>query len=470
MHPRKYQLKVIEAVCQALARRDSIQRHLMVEMPTGSGKSIVISALADRLVDHEILILTPRVKILKQLRTKLSPHGVLSGNLGNDLGDAHRVVIATPQTANRRCAKIAPRSLIIIDENHLVASGSEYERLLDNFPDAHVIGLTATPYQRNKHLNERGGNWETVYSISMRELIEQEHLVPPVSMATGVNSEIEKATAAQLPKITQRIVQRLLKGVVSNQRKKCLVFCLNIEHAKTVAALLNESGESNVQLVHSGQSQRYQDQGFRDFEESSGRAWLVNVGLVSIGVDFPCIDSIAIIRDVQSFALLAQMIGRGLRPFTGKVDCLIFDFGRGTERFGFIDDPDLGATRKPGALVPDAGLLTTCPACQRLSYRWAMVCRHCRAPQPRRTALREDAVTTPLLSTVGDAVYEDRTVTQDARGIWCVEHRLRRGGEALTAKQFMRSVPNLTDFPRRGRTVKVRPLAGNRVVILDGPR
>ena len=190
------------------------------------------------------------------------------------------------------------------------------------------------------------------------------------------------------------------------------------------------------------------------------------MGLVSIGVDIPCIDCIGIIRDIQSFALLAQIIGRGLRPYAGKSDCLIFDFGSATDQFGFIDAPTLAKRRSDLDRANGQGLFKTCNSCSALNYRGVMRCVRCSAEFPRLTALREDAAATPLLSTslpndILGAEYEGQTTHQTADGIWCVEHHMRRGPEVLRAFEYLKSRPSPYTFPRLGSTVLVRRLNGS---------
>lgn len=467
---RNYQAAAVESVLRAMTGAPGRTRRLMVEVPTGGGKGHIICNLVDRLPDDQVLVLTPRVRILQQLRLKLSPHGVLSGRLGNATGKDHRVVIATPQTLMRR-PEIRTPTVIIVDENHLVAAGSAYEGLLKRYPDAQVIGLTATPFRQNRHLNEQGMRWHTVYAIPMHQLIDEGWLVEPVSMSTGENCDISACAKTDLAEMTKRIVGRLISGVVDGRRKRCLVSCLNIAHAKQVQALLIAAGEKNVELVHSRQRRAEQEAGFANFENADERSWLIHVGLVSVGVDIPCLDSIAIIRDVYSFALLAQIIGRGLRLFPGKTECLVFDFGGGSERFGFINAPDLGVRRKGVATAAAHSLFKSCPMCKALSYRSASRCKHCGHEFPRTTALREDASSTPLLSpklpdSMLEAEYAGQISTQNASGVWCVEHQLRRGPEVMLAYEYTRTQPSPYKFPRRGATVLVRRMEAGLVQIV----
>ena len=103
---RPYQHSAVEA---AISGIQAGQPGLLV-MPTGSGKSVVISEIVNRLDGKQILVITPRRSLLMQTRTRLGVHGVLSSGLGNDLGDDHKVIAGTYQTMTRRRLRIKPTS------------------------------------------------------------------------------------------------------------------------------------------------------------------------------------------------------------------------------------------------------------------------------------------------------------------------------------------------------------------------
>jgi len=313
---RPYQL---EAVAAALAKRQPGSKVLVV-LPTGSGKTEVIVELTEKLSNKQVIVITPRKKLLDQLRKNLRAHGVCSSMRGNDQGDKHGLIIGTDQTISRRFNFIQP-DYVILDECHW-----KYDKITRKFPNAIVIGLTATPYRHNMHITKCGQQWEEIYSISLPDLIKQDYLVPPHSMATQAELNCDLADRTTLTEVTKKIVPALVSAVREEGREKILVFCTDIAHAESTASLLGRAGEKSVDIVHSKQPKLTRDKAFGDFETSTGRSWLVNVGLVTMGVNIPKIDCIAILRSITSFALLVQIIGRGLRLYPGKLNCLISDF------------------------------------------------------------------------------------------------------------------------------------------------
>ena len=425
-------------------------------MPTGAGKSLVIAAIARYFSGVQVLILTPRRKLLQQARKKLSRHGVLSSSLGNDLGDAHRLIIGTFQTVMQRLDLQTP-VVIIIDECHLVPTNSRYSQLLDRFPDAVVIGLTATPFRGRSHIHECGLRWKLIHSVSIKTLIELKSLVPPRSMSTPANVQTNGDDDPQRDAITELIVPVLAAAVTKEGRSKCLVFCADIAHAQLTVNLLKRFGEGQVFIVHSRQNKREQDAQFAAFEKDGGRKWLVNVGLVSLGVDIPAVDCIAILRDIGSFALLVQIIGRGLRLCDGKVDCLVYDFGMGTRRFGFVDDPQFGETRVGGA---SHHALKGCPGCGALLHISATSCARCDFHFPSSTTLQASATSTQLLSAdYCHATYDRVNVSPLPPHQWFIEHQLTIQGRRVRALDVRNGhLPPIVTTPAQGDAVLIKRL------------
>ncbi len=431
-------------------------------MPTGSGKSIVISAIVDCLDGRQILIITPRKRLLLQTCTRLRHHGVLSAGLGNDLGHGHRVVAGTYQTMVRRSEMAAP-DVIIIDECHLVPPDGSYAELLRRFPRAAVVGLTATPFRAQRHIRYCGIDWQQGFEVPMVDLIDQGVLVRPISMSTGKGFSMPEDETASLEEVTTRIAPGLRASVASERRSRCVVFCADIAHAVFTAGQLRAQGEASVHVVHSKQRGDVQEAEIQAFQSAAGRSWLINVNLISVGVDIPCIDAVAILRNVSSLALLIQMIGRGLRIFDGKADCLVWDYGNGTRRFGFIDDPRLDAN-EAGTAPPSQ---KTCPTCSALLLALARSCPRCGHEFSRSVSLNDAASGSPLLSAdYRVATYGGARVTRDARGIWIVQHELIDDGVRLVSTTSARSEADARMAVRpAGTSVLVRRLAGRQVKI-----
>jgi DNA repair protein RadD len=461
---RPYQTDVVNAV---MANINAMTRD-MVHSPTGSGKTKMIEEIIQRLDNRQILLITPRIRLLEQTIPYLpKEHGVNSGQLGDDCGNGHSCVIGTYQSLIRR--ELKTPDVIIIDECHLVPPESMYSKLLNRFSAAKIIGFTATPTRGNESIETQG--WRKIHEVSMQMLIDQGFLVPPRSMATHgtehSNGSVDMA-------VTSEILGNLMQTITKKGQKKILVFCKNINHARFVETSLRNLGEQAVFIAHS-QTPNHNAKAqlaYQSFAEFPGRSWLINVSMVTFGVDIPCIDTIAILRDVKEFSLLVQMIGRGLRTYGAKKECLVYDFGQGTKRFGFIDDPQFNVSvqlaGKPGESA-DMDITKPCPECDSLIYRNAHQCPHCGHTFSAPSNLSPNAQFVELLSPRKNSISKlmtiaDRTTSVMDDGKWQVEYHFTENDGAV-ARTFHKERP--TKLIGIGKKVMTRRVAANNWQILS---
>jgi hypothetical protein len=246
---------------------------------------------------------------------------------------------------------------------------------------------------------------------------------------------------------TDLLLDPLLLNAKKRDVKKLLVFCQNIAHAEHVADQLVKLGESAVFLVHSKLSDGEITKQYNGFTHAVGRSWLINVTLVSLGVDIPCIDAIVILRDVSSFSLFVQMLGRGLRTLIGKTECLIFDFGNATRRFGFIDQPDFEHTSSISMRnsTGHAAPFKICE-CGTLNSARAMACSHCKRMLPVGSKLNETSWDRSLLSTpIYVETLDHVHVAKLSEFAWEMTYKFRGG--AISAKDYFQHEPKV---PRVG--------------------
>ncbi len=343
----------------------------LVVLPTGSGKSLVIAELC-KIIDKQILVITPRVRLLEQNSRLIHGTGILSGNRGNDTGTHHSVICGTYQTLIRRDFKTP--SLVIIDEAHLVPEDdSEYTALLNRFTDAQFIGLTATPFRGHKHIyGETKQRWRKCLEVNLISLIEQGYLVPPKAFKTSVSVDREHSSNEE---ITQEILPVAIEKLAQLDRQKTLVFCKSIEHAEFTTNELLYLGEK-AYCIHSNMTQKEHDYIYQSFINDSERVWLVNCNMLTTGVDLPSVDSLVILRKIQEGGLYIQIIGRGLRIAPGKDYCAVLDYGKNSSRFGLLDSPKFlrDFQRKGGNVTAKE---RHCPNCELLVSNHARQCSHC---------------------------------------------------------------------------------------------
>jgi superfamily II DNA or RNA helicase len=249
---RDYQARAVEAIEQATKA--------IYVAPTGSGKTVVAAAVIERAVDRgeRVLVLTHRREILRQTSHKIeTDHGLIQAGLTIDL--SYQIQIASIQTLHARCMRSAkiplpPADLIIIDEAHHVAART-WHAILEAYPHARRIGLTATPCRADG----RGlGNYfdALIVGPQIPELIARDDLVPTIYYAPsepdlrGVETRQGDYVVAQL---ADRMNRKDLVGDIVyhwhkfGERRKTLVFCVDVAHSLNVR---DEFAKSGVRAEH----------------------------------------------------------------------------------------------------------------------------------------------------------------------------------------------------------------------------
>lgn len=357
-------------------------------LPTGGGKTIIFSAIAQSAVGRgrQVLILVHRRELLHQASRKLSDIGLDHGLIAAGIpATDHPVRIASVQTLVRRLPTMDWQpSLIIIDEAHHASAGS-WAVILDKWPDAFRLGVTATPCR----LSGAGLGTafdQLVLGPSVADLISAGFLSPARIYAPPVVADLtglrrragdyaadQAATAMDRPTVTGDAIahyQRLAPG------QRAIAFCCSIDHASHVAASFNAAGISAATLLGNTTDR---DAVVAAFDAGSVQI-LVTVDVVSEGFDIPAASCAVLLRPTQSLGLYLQQVGRVLRPAPGKAAAIVLDHVSNVHRHGFPDDlrewslAD-GARRATGTAAPS---VRTCPECFA-AFKPAPICPVCGA-------------------------------------------------------------------------------------------
>lgn len=338
---RPYQAEAKDAILQAW---DEGQRKTLLVLPTGCGKTIVFSAVAQSQIDkgHRILILAHRGELLSQAADKLKDAFGIDSALekaeSSSLGSMFPVTVGSVQTLcqDRRLARFPSDyfSDVIVDEAHHCLSDS-YQKVLNHFDGANVLGVTATPDRGDqKNLGEYFDS--KAYEYSMASAIRDGYLCPikaqmiPLKLdlgSVGISNgdfavnDIGSALDPYLRQIADAMVY-YCKG------RKTVVFLPLIATSQKFCAMLNEAGLSAVEINGNSPDR---EQILQDFDNGHYDV-LCNSMLLTEGWDCPCVDCIVVLRPTKIRSLYQQMVGRGMRLFPGKDHLLLLDFLWLTER------------------------------------------------------------------------------------------------------------------------------------------
>lgn len=397
---RPYQ-QDLKAQIVALIRQG--HKRILVCLPTGGGKTTIFGDIVagSARKGNGCLVVAHRAELITQAHSRLDLFGVIAGRI---MGGKHkyagdRVNVASIQTLARR--EMPAAQVVIVDECHRATKSNQYSKLLAAYPDAVILGFTATPIRLDGR--PLGDFFQAMaQGVTVRELIDQGHLVAARYFRSSETIDTEdlatdkKSGDYDTAQLFQRAdKQTLYEGVVSNWQRlanglKTVVFCVNVEHSQKTTAAFKAHGIAAAH-VDGTTPQAQRDRILADL--TSGAITVVcNVGILTEGWDLPAIGCVILNRATASLGLFLQAVGRGLRPAPGKEYCIVLDMGGNTKRHGFAEDTrpwSLAAKKKKPGTAP----VKECKAeladanfpgelCGCLNRASAQFCEDCGAPFP----------------------------------------------------------------------------------------
>lgn len=385
MNLRAYQQQLIDDIRLRYQLGD---KSVLAVLPTGGGKTIIFSAIAQSAAakGNHVLILVHRRELIHQASSKLQWIGVDHGIIAAGIPPSdHAVQIASVQTLARRLSRLDWQpTLIIIDEAHHATAG-QWARILDHWPDAYRLGVTATPC-RLDGCGLRSTFDTMVLGPSVADLIFTGYLSPARIYAPPVVADLkgirsrggdyandQAAAAMDRPTVTGDAIshyQRLAAG------QQTIAFCCNVAHAVSVCDAFKTAG-IGAELLLGNTPDR--EQVVTAFASHRIRV-LVTVDVVSEGFDVPAASCAILLRPTQSLGLYLQQVGRVLRPAPSKAHAVILDHVGNVNRHGFPDDHrdwslDDRMRRSKGTPAPS---VRTCPECFA-AFKPAPICPVCGA-------------------------------------------------------------------------------------------
>lgn len=342
---RDYQLEAIDAVHDAWAR--GAKAPLLV-MGTGAGKTIVAAEVMARVYKGsggKSLFLAHREELLTQTVEKVrlvSPDtrvGMVQAK-ANDLG--REITVASIQTVGHKSGtrlkallERGPYAVVICDEAHHAPSATwtrVLQALRESNPDLLVMGITATPGRADGVALDRVFD-VVAYEKNLFDLIRDGWLVPPHGFRVDIDIDLDKIATddgdyvvTQLSKLMN--TPHVNRAVVDAWRayghdRKCLVFACDVAHAHALAQKFNDAGHAAAAIAGTTKKKDRHETLAR-FREGSLRL-LVSCEVLTEGFDDPSAEGLVFARPTQSQGLFAQMLGRGLRLYPGKTECIVID-------------------------------------------------------------------------------------------------------------------------------------------------
>ena len=341
-----YQEDMVKRVQEAFRHHDSV----MVQMPTGTGKTYLLAALVGLFLKEEVWVVAHRRELVSQIKDTLE-------KFFSSLKSTSIKVISI-QWLSRHYGEMEEKpGLIVIDEAHH-ALAETYAEVMNAYPKAKKLGLTATPYR----LNGKGFTdlFDTLLcSWSMERFIAEGRLslydyysIKPDSAAQlqidslqkrGADGDYQQKELNEVMDVKPSLKRLCLTIKEYVPGKKGIVYAISIQHAEHIAEFYRENGIKAVAISSKTPLAERQEL-IERFKASSLLSSLnstsdeievlVSVDLFSEGFDCPDVEFIQLARPTLSLAKYMQMVGRGLRVVAGKDYCVILDNVGLYKRFG----------------------------------------------------------------------------------------------------------------------------------------
>jgi superfamily II DNA or RNA helicase len=352
-------------------------RRVLVSLPTGTGKTVVFAAMPGFFkMKKRMLVLAHREELIEQAAAKFAaaaPELTVGIEQGSRRAPADaRIVLASVATLGRtpsdRLRRLPPDQfyLIVVDEAHHAVAAT-YRRVFEHFglfvegTRRLLVGFTATPRRGDKQKLSEVFQ-EIAYARSLPEMVRAGYLCPVrgwrvstsidlagVDVRHGDFVDSELARAVDVPE-RNRLVVESYEGLTPGRR--AIVFCVNVAHARTLAAAFAERGIPAA-AVWGAMPPDDRRATLRRFGAGE-LAVLTNCNVLTEGFDEPRVDCVVMARPTQSQLLYAQMVGRGTRLHEKKSDLVVIDIVDNSARhklaglnalFDLPDALDLGGRR-----------------------------------------------------------------------------------------------------------------------------
>lgn len=367
MELREYQKEAIESLWGELF----VNRTALCALPTGAGKTFIFQKLIEKSIskkpDIKIVIILNKILLLKQTINRFiealgeSKVGVYCG--GEDKYETEKsIIIATIQSIYD--LKLDSLNLIIIDEVHGVdQDNGRYIDFLNSHTTAKIVAFSATPFRSDGYIYGENKLFKKItYKKSVIDMINEGFLVRPlmkkvnhqfdVSKLKIKLGEFDKKDVTTLVSDKKKIYDQVEDAFNRISDRKCVIWsCASISHAEDVCEEINK--REPAVCLHSKLSAQNQELNTVLFESGKVRH-LVFVTIASEGWDHPPVDCVILMRPIRSPVLYVQIVGRGLRNYKDKKDCLVLDYGKVVETLGPIDKPLIseGRIKKSDRPIP----------------------------------------------------------------------------------------------------------------------
>jgi superfamily II DNA or RNA helicase len=386
---RGYQTRLIERTRGSYATG---HRAPLAVAPTGSGKTIIIAAIAAgaNRKRRRTLVVEHRRELIRQACAKLAwagvPHGVIAA--GFDRSPDERVQVCSIQTVVRRLGDLPAFDLVVVDEAHHTCAET-YRALIAAQPQAKLLGVTATPARLDgKGLGiEHGGPFDDLLlGPTTAELIAAGFLARVRCFVAGQPPDFDSVRVQAGDYVAEDAAEVINTAVITGNavdeyrqradHQRALVYCCTVRHAEAVAETFRVAGYRAV-CIHGKTPAAERDALIARLGTGEIEV-LTSCEILGEGIDVPAVGAVILLRPTKSLVLHRQQIGRGMRPAAGKDALIVLDHVGNVLAHGLPEQEPAwslaGVPKKPRSAVL---LVKPCPTCGALNALAARSCSAC---------------------------------------------------------------------------------------------
>lgn len=340
---RQYQKDYLNKLVKILKSKNSC----ILTLPTGAGKTVMMTEWAAKMAKQgkRTLIIVDREELVFQTDENLQDVSIMKAGYDKLYKPEALIHIVMLQTAYSRQKVLMDLDFdyIFFDEVHQYYDGLMFKAITEAFPNAKVIGVSATPIDNKGYLLP--GFDECINDLQLQDLIDMGFLVKPnyyslsnysidLSKIKITNGDFNIEELDNMMINFERLDKIYSEWLKIAENRKTIAFCSSIKQAEATCNYFRERGVACA-CLHSKVNNR---------EEvltalKIGAVKIVfNVGILVAGFNEPSVDCIMFLNPTKILRRYIQQAGRGLRLFEGKSDCLMLDFAGLTSIHGFCND------------------------------------------------------------------------------------------------------------------------------------
>lgn len=375
---RQYQKDYLNKLLKILKSKNSC----ILTLPTGAGKTVMMTEWAAKMAKQgkRTLIIVDREELVFQTDENLQDVSIMKAGYDKLYKPEALIHIVMLQTAYSRQKVLMDLDFdyIFFDEVHQYYDGLMFKAITEAFPNAKIIGVSATPIDNKGYLLP--GFDECINDLQLQDLIDMGFLVKPnyyslsnysidLSKIKITNGDFNIEELDNMMINFERLDKIYSEWLKIAENRKTIAFCSSIKQAEATCNYFREKGVTCA-CLHSKVNNR---------EEvltalKIGAVKIVfNVGILVAGFNEPSVDCIMFLNPTKILRRYIQQAGRGLRLFEGKSDCLMLDFAGLTSIHGFCNDLRFYVPAPPEAEYK----YKECPECGNILPKHIKKCDVC---------------------------------------------------------------------------------------------